>query len=73
MPRRSSCGFGPPSADWVLIVHDLFGKPLHTFPDHALTRMISVNGVREKNGHAAANQERNDNRHDTNPCLLAAR
>jgi hypothetical protein len=35
--------------------------------------MISVNGVREKNRHAAANQERNDNRHDTNPCLLAAR
>jgi hypothetical protein len=70
MPRRSGRGFGPALADRVLIVHDLFGKPLHAFPDHALTRMISVNGVREKNGHTAANQERNDNRHDTNPYLL---
>jgi hypothetical protein len=23
-------------ADIVIVWHDLFGKPLHTFPDHAL-------------------------------------
>jgi hypothetical protein len=22
--------------DFLLFAHDLFGKPLHTFPDHAL-------------------------------------
>jgi len=25
----------PPSRFSLLIEHDLFGKPLHTFPDHA--------------------------------------
>jgi hypothetical protein len=39
--------------------------------DGPLTRVISIKGVREKNGNATADQERNDNRHDTNPYLLA--
>jgi hypothetical protein len=33
--------------------------------------VISVNSVREKNSDATANQKRNNNRHDTNPYLLA--
>ena len=40
------------------------------WPTGPLPGVISVNGVREKNGNATANQERNDNRHDTNPYLL---
>jgi hypothetical protein len=28
-----------------LIEHDLFGKPLHTFPDHALVSDVSYSGV----------------------------
>jgi len=28
----------PPSRSRFLIEHDLFGKPLHTFPDHALVK-----------------------------------
>jgi hypothetical protein len=39
--------------------------------DWPLARLIGVDSVRKKNGGAAANKERNDNRHDTNPCLLA--
>jgi hypothetical protein len=39
--------------------------------DCPLARVIGVNGMREKNGYATANQERNNNRHDTNPYLLA--
>jgi hypothetical protein len=38
-----------------------------------LTRVICVDGVREKNGYATENQERNYNRHDTNPYSLAGR
>jgi hypothetical protein len=40
--------------------------------DRPSARLIGVDGVRKKNDRTAANQERNDNRHDTNPCLLAA-
>src|SRR5207245_8082859 len=28
------------SSDLSLFEHDLFGKPLHTFPDHALARPV---------------------------------
>jgi hypothetical protein len=31
-------------------------------------RLISVDGVRKKNGRAAANQKRNKNRHDIPAC-----
>src|SRR5579871_2986638 len=35
----SPLSFSPTtSAEHLLIEHDLFGKPLHTFPDHALKR-----------------------------------
>jgi hypothetical protein len=33
-----------PLRDWLLLAHDLFGKPLHTFPDHA---RISKNSGRK--------------------------
>ena len=29
---------------YVLVAHDLFGKPLHTFPDHALARAAEPAG-----------------------------
>jgi hypothetical protein len=28
-----------------LIEHDLFGKPLHTFPDHALDKRFHETGI----------------------------
>jgi hypothetical protein len=28
-----------------LFAHDLFGKPLHTFPDHALTGLLSASSA----------------------------
>jgi hypothetical protein len=28
--------------DRFLLAHDLLGKPLHTFPDHALTRNLAA-------------------------------
>jgi hypothetical protein len=30
-----------------LFAHDLFGKPLHTFPDHALMRGLAAHHDRE--------------------------
>jgi hypothetical protein len=33
-----------------LFEHDLFGKPLHTFPDHALARLYPVAELREAIG-----------------------
>jgi hypothetical protein len=33
-----------------LFEHDLFGKPLHTFPDHALAANSSRGFVNEKTG-----------------------
>src|SRR5262249_33550871 len=38
MPRKS--GIGAP-LNVLLFAHDLFGKPLHTFPDHAL-KIVAV-------------------------------
>src|SRR6478752_2122980 len=43
------CSKSKARRDWVesssrfssLFEHDLFGKPLHTFPDHALERMMA--------------------------------
>jgi hypothetical protein len=58
------------AADLTQLIARGFGPALADCP---LARVISVNGVREKKGEATANQERNYNRHDTNPYLLAAR
>src|SRR5215471_9898794 len=44
-----------PSRFSSVIEHDLFGKPLHTFPEHALTR-DPLN--RDRGGFAAADAER---------------
>jgi len=35
-----------PSRFSLLFAHDLFGKPLHTFPDHALTAWQASHGQR---------------------------
>jgi hypothetical protein len=33
-----------------LFEHDLFGKPLHTFPDHALEQLQSVIRIHRRRG-----------------------
>src|SRR3979490_2708289 len=38
----------PPSRSRFLFEHDLFGKPLHTFPDHAPGFLARQSPVREK-------------------------
>ncbi len=60
-PRRGLQGFAP-EARWnwdesfigfsSLIEHDLFGKPLHTFPDHALSRRKRLGAGRIEQAHA---------------------
>jgi len=34
-----------PSCSRLLIEHDLFGKPLYTFPDHALEAVATNSGT----------------------------
>src|SRR5437762_11280370 len=63
--RRINAIFSPPEfapkrdqrALVSLFEHDLLGKPLHTFPDHALSSLLSY--IRQFTGHG--NKARNGN------------
>jgi hypothetical protein len=49
---------------YLFVEHDLFVKPVPTFPDHALAGAQCVQGMGRKDADAREEQERNNDIHD---------